>query len=311
MMDNWEPQRIHVTGSKSTLQLILDIHNVDIAGAEEGYFALGLNSFHDEFDTSDKIWISTGKRINVQVDILSTYTDADSKEKLSSDQRRCRLRNEMVKKDTIFLQYSQKRCIFECKLNSAKREARCLPWNIFHSNREMTHAPVCTRNWTSVFEEAFDEKDCSDDCLRDCDGFLYTPVMDTTLLDPNFECLGNPRLQELTFANINTESALFFWRYPRISHWEHQGFLTDYKRGQAVQDDHFDRCVEKVEKDLAFVNILIAPKELALLNMTMKYDLIDQVSIIGNYVLLQNCLAKFIFAKFLTCRWHSWLLDWV
>ena len=125
-----------------------------------------------------------------------------------------------------------------------------------------------------VFEEAFfvSEEQCLDSCPPNCNEFMYLGSLDTSKLDIESECQGNARLQHLTFTNIDSPGAAFFWKFLRTSKW-----LRKYEQAEegnfatVNRDDKFDRCMEKLEKDVAFVNVMMAPKNMAKAVLDMRY----------------------------------------
>ena len=59
----------------------------------------------------------------------------------------------------------------------------------------------------------------------------------------------------------------------------HIGFVTQARERR--RSERLERCEEKLEKDVAFVNVFAAEKQMRMLNVAMKYDLVDQISLLG------------------------------
>ena len=102
------------------------------------------------------------------------------------------------------------------------------------------------------------------------------------MLDVVKECR-DASLRSLTFGGIDTGSALFFWHFKRNSKWARHGDKRQYNPTVRPEprDDRRDRCHEKLEKDVAFVNVMITPKNRVATHLMLKYDIVDQFAILG------------------------------
>ena len=110
---------------------------------------------------------------------------------------------------------------------------------------------------------------------------LFTPRTWTRQASTARSCVcQDPDLQAKAFANLETGTALFFWKYLRASVWHNTRFEV-VPESDRPMTDAYKRCLEKMDKDWAFVDIVVAPKMLKSTNIAVQYGTIDKISIPG------------------------------
>ncbi len=98
---------------------------------------------------------------------------------------------------SIFLNYTQKACLFECTVRQAIDKADCLPWDYPIPKLSWSKdLRVCLNNLDSneiqAFNAAMDEADTKVcDCMPDCEGVTYDIQVDRIKLPPPNELCKN------------------------------------------------------------------------------------------------------------------------
>ena len=96
----------------------------------------------------------------------------------------------------------------------------------------------------------------------------------------NWSKSGSQLTQMQLFSNINSHTDFFFWKYIKTSKWYVNPFSLD------VDFSPKTRCIEKLQNDIAFLNIIISENDVSVATLSPKYDLIDQLAISGNLHLI-------------------------
>ena len=151
------------TGSDSSLKLVLDIHQLDIQGSESGHFEINVSHQVRFFSTEKSLSVMPGMRSNIYVEVIQVAMEADLWNKTSIEDRGCRAGEDTIEGLTLFEEYTQEGCRFECKLVHAKKMAKCLPWDVLHRDDELDF-PVCTGNLTFTFWTELSRSDICSDC---------------------------------------------------------------------------------------------------------------------------------------------------
>ena len=74
---------------------------------------------------------------------------------------------------------------------------------------------------------------------------------------------------------IHESHDLFYWQFWRTSRW-----LQDSEQKVLATTAHA-RCLEKTEKDFAFVDVLLEKETADVSELVIQYSVIDQAAIIG------------------------------
>jgi hypothetical protein len=96
--------------------------------------------------------------------------------------------------DSLFLMYSQKSCYFECTLNSAINQEKCLPWDFPVPTKDgvAIDVDVCLSqnvariNQINKFHQAMKNRSYSQNCqcMPDCEAVSYDVQVDNVPLLP-------------------------------------------------------------------------------------------------------------------------------
>ena len=104
---------------------------------------------------------------------------------LEAKQRDCRFSYEVDSNSSMFKEYKQLGCLFECRLKFAIINARCIPWDYpMPPGVEHKYLETCfsNKNGSAIsnlaqFHKLMDSKesmaDC--DCIQDCEHVTYEP----------------------------------------------------------------------------------------------------------------------------------------
>ena len=61
---------------------------------------------------------------------------------MPEETRECKFSDEVDSRDSLFKTYSQSSCEFECKVEQARKECQCTPWNVPTPSR-LTNPSIC------------------------------------------------------------------------------------------------------------------------------------------------------------------------
>ena len=179
------------------LRLVLDVHQSEIQGTESGHFVIGFNTPGKEFWMQSKGQeVFPGQKSNLVLELSRTETEPGLAQSTSIEERRCRYANETLPgQGSLFREYSQEGCLFECRLRHLQRKVKCLPWDMIRFDEDLTF-PVCTRNKTTLFFKGLseaaasqlDEAECGH-CLGNCEELVYSASVKTWEVDYVGTCL--------------------------------------------------------------------------------------------------------------------------
>jgi hypothetical protein len=181
-----ESNIINNENSGQALKIILDSHITNIPGSLPGSFKIAINQESNFFNVRESyIDADVGSHTRLSVQISSTKATEKFK-KLDLSVRECRFSNENPDTDSIFQYYSQKSCLFECRLRHSHKKCGCTPWNYPHyGNDSITE--ICDGPQSYCFEEAMGD-DLTCQCLPDCEEVSFAVSSDKFLLDSRQEC---------------------------------------------------------------------------------------------------------------------------
>ena len=84
----------------------------------------------------------------------------------------------------------------------------------------------------------------------------FLPSLDISTLDSQSTCDSDKQIRFLAFEGINSHTARFMWLNVKHSNWRSTLAIGDQARIVRVDKEALmDRCREKVEKDIAILNI--------------------------------------------------------
>ena len=96
---------------------------------------------------------------------------------LPEDERNCKFSDEVTRKDSMFQTYSQSSCEFECRVNKAREECQCTPWN-FPTPPSIKESVICDLYGNYCFHNKMRDvdviKNCTNGtCLSDCNDIRF------------------------------------------------------------------------------------------------------------------------------------------
>ena len=77
----------------------------------------------------------------------------------------------MDKKDGIFRSYSQSSCEYECKVNQARDECRCTPWNV-PTPPNLQNPAICDLYGNHCFHLNMIDAHVIENCIEACLGII-------------------------------------------------------------------------------------------------------------------------------------------
>lgn len=187
------------SGKEYSFNLLLDVHSVEIAGTESGHFVVSIGDFYNAQDTRVGFPVIPGQQSTIGVRLNAYVLDDVLQDSKTPQERECRFSTEKVKNQiSLFQNYSQKGCEFECRFGAAVEQIGCIPWNYVHPD-DLKDVPICTRDQVSYFQEIMLGTNETCLCLKDCNGFLIETQLDTMTIDPKSLCL-DPKIMQLSLA---------------------------------------------------------------------------------------------------------------
>ena len=96
---------------------------------------------------------------------------------MPEDERNCKFSDESTSKDSMFKTYSQSSCEFECRVNKAREECRCTPWN-FPTPLSIERPIICDLYGSYCFHNKMRNVDIIGNCtygtcLSDCNNIRF------------------------------------------------------------------------------------------------------------------------------------------
>ena len=109
---------------------------------------------------------------------------------MNADDRDCRFMHENGKNDSMFLQYRQLGCLFECRLKYAIRNSGCIPWDYpIPEGVNEAETDICTagnsgRGNLASFQDLMNSENSTKKCkcLPDCEEIKYERQVKATYL---------------------------------------------------------------------------------------------------------------------------------
>ena len=228
-------------------------------------------SIHDPLSIADLR--SSG--VDVEVGYVSTFLITPSQivtsptaKNLPKEKRKC-LFQEESNKLTLFKEYSQRNCIFECQLKFAFSKCQCIPWDYPHLENEFHK--ICDRFGRDCFEKFMENttliKTC--DCPYECATTRYSYSVSSTAINAEALC--------------KDKSYFGYWNSGKIGY--PPKFIRRYEQvvnGKDISEDEI--CIENTKK-MAIVKFQIANEIITRIKKTQRVTNADLLSNIGNFTL--------------------------
>ena len=175
---------------------------------------------------------------------------------------------------TLFKDYRERNCIFECQLKFAHSKCQCIPWDYPHFND--TFMPICDRFGRICFETFMANTSIIEacDCPNDCAATRYSYSVSSTAIDAEAMC------KEDKYADI--------WSYGDIGY--PPKFVMRYEQvvnGKEIGKEEI--CIENIKK-LAIVKFQIANEVVTRIKKTPRVTFSGILSNIGTILLIYYIL---------------------
>lgn len=209
--------------------------------------------------------------VEIEAGYLSTFlitpseiTITDAVKGLEQFRRKCRFRSE-TQNMTVFSEYTQAGCIFECQLRQAWERCGCIPWNYPHLGKP---AQTCDYRGADCFERIMSNTETSKncDCLFDCDSIRYSYSVSSTALDIDTLCKKNSDTEKF-FGEAEYTLPKQFMRY----------YL---QRAEDLNINTGDMCKAKMKK-VAMVQFQLASQIVTQIKRDIRVTFADSISNFG------------------------------
>ena len=159
-----------------------------------GTVTVALNWWRDYFSVATQSFVlNAGQHVTLTVTpTVHSYTP-DFKRTLGIEARKCRFLDEVIEGEkSMFNNYTQKACIFDCALKRSLSIANCTPWDFpFLPNVDTNDVPpICMNNnpsYADIFYytllDTLHSDYCSPKCLPNCEEIAYEATRDTTTIN--------------------------------------------------------------------------------------------------------------------------------
>ena len=166
------------------LELILDVHQMDVYGSERGSVTIALNSFHDAFDmTNGFLNVFPGYSVHLFVKVQELRTETSVGPLDFQKQSDCNFQGSENKAHNVGY-YTKKACKFARAISLATEEFKCVPWDHLRF-QEGGDVPVCMRDKVLDFQnKVYSHMQNDTGCPSECDGFSYFFQTNVFKFDP-------------------------------------------------------------------------------------------------------------------------------
>ncbi len=177
-------------GSELALSFLLDNNALFRPHSKSYSFKIGIGSQQDIFQIKRTMkTASLSKKLVYDVYPMEVIA-SDSLRDVPIQKRNCRFPHETEGQVEMFTEYSTSGCLFECRLNQARKVCRCSPWNMPHP--PSPEVPViCDIVGNHCFHKLLQELDLVEgcNCLPDCNTIKFQVIeKETSVGDPKDLC---------------------------------------------------------------------------------------------------------------------------
>lgn len=260
-------------------------------------FILGLGTFTDLYElVNSGIKIFPGYKYKLQVYATQTVA-SQTFHTLDLNVRKCQYPYENpFGKKSLFQYYSQKSCVFECKLRRCEKAMKCSPWFLPSVNDTL---PLCDSFWTFAFQnymQADHEADC-EICLPDCEEISFLTIEMKEKLDAKGICGDvQKRRHDETFFNIQqavrdklTREKVFLWRLKGLLRSELDYFgpnwpnlllneSTSLKKGSL---EYQFACEDVIKTDISLIDIEMMQNKMQRILKQHRVQFSDKLGTLG------------------------------
>ena len=223
-------------------------------------------SIHDPMSIADLR--SSG--VEVQPGYVSTFlispsqiVTSEAAKNLPISKRNCLFQHES-RRLSLFREYSQSNCVFECQLNVAYDKCHCIPWDYPHLNDSMN---ICDRFGRDCFEKFMANstfiKNC--DCLPECATTRYAYSVSSTAIDSEALCKDD-HYRAFWSSGKTGYPPKFIRRYEQVLY------------NKEIGED--DICIQNTKR-LAIVKFQIANQIITRIKKTKRVTFADTLSNVG------------------------------
>ena len=249
-------------------------------------------SIHDPMSVADIY----GKGIKVEPGTVTTFTITPSQiitspnaKSLSVDKRQCLFRDEM-KSGSIFNDYTQVNCQFECLLKSSYEKCHCVPWDFPKLNETWKICDLFGREcFKTLMKNTTESSKCN--CPLDCATTRYAYSIDTTPLNPALIC-SNKNVEKFLASGITGDPPKFIRHYEKILY------------GKDTKPELI--CIQRIS-NMAVAKFQIVDKIITRIKKTRRMTFADFLSNIGRFIISDLDSQSTTSSIF---RRNSWIILW-
>lgn len=286
-----------VGGGKSHMTLIIQ-GNQWPRDLGHDYYLLRIGEFMDLYAMAHLgIKIYPGHKHKIQI-YANQHATSDDFQSLDLNVRKCRYSHENPFGNvSLFKQYNQKSCSFECKLRICERTLKCIPWFLPPVNASL---PLCDGFWTYIFQHYMgtDHDENCQMCQPDCELITFHPIESKEKLDPKVICGSLRRKREDNFsfdaqriAQLKlTQENVFLWRLKQILRGERGQYLgpnwADLISNESTtlinEGPEFQAaCEDIVTKDIAIVEVEMMQNHMQKIMKQRRVQFSDKLGTLG------------------------------
>ncbi len=212
---------------------------------------------------------------HIQIQVTPHVVEAtNGLRELAVEKRRCRFRDEVDGVMTIFSQYTQSGCHFECMLNQSRNICGCTPWNYPHPANDSLGLCDVYGNYCFEFimRKKHKLKKCPIGCLPDCEDLYFTFKEKEAPIDEDWLCGPHIETFNYTLQDDDRIKYPFLWRY--------------YHKGSMNKTAHMAQyCHDRAKFDMAQVSVYYAMPRYVRHKQSKRVTMSDRIANLGKGVM--------------------------
>ena len=260
---------------------------------EDRFVTVSVNQWLDFFSVDAKHFEAyTGLETIVKVK-PTVHITSNSFVNLAMGDRSCRYPLEQPDAGrSMFNYYTQKSCLFECRLTFAVSQVNCTPWDFPNPNKDRD-VETCTAkdDRLKLFDEAMRDSDnlLECDCLPDCEEIVFETEVSAVPLKTKKICsnTGSPE-RRMAMEVWSRHHDTLQWRYFQL-YDPNKVFIRNFLFNGLSQSELDEACVYTLETYLAKLSIEIPAPRATRIKKVKRVNFGDQLGTLGNNA-LQTCM---------------------
>ena len=239
------------------------------------------------------------------------------------EDRSCRFTHELGANTSMFKQYKQLGCMFECRLNYAITSSGCIPWNYpVPGGLEESNFDICVANSyglnssnLALFQQLMDSEEsmANCECSPDCEQVTYEPQVNSFDLDVEALCdFNNEESKESIDLALRewqrTNSPITHWynmvaRYLNLGDTFYNPALFNVKPSDRwtfyyglPKEDAKEMCKTVYKETIAKVTIEILDPMVLQIKKDVSSTFTSRLGVVG-----MNLFSSFMYAMIFSC----------